>query len=429
MRQHRIRRRILLAVMGGALAGAALAADEPRVTLEEALALARAANARLPPAASEREIARQKEREARAERLAKIALEGSFVYAPPGGYDPALTNGGEGRLQIVGRQPLYDGGEKRAAVSRASSQIEVAAARYRIAERDVELEVRTQFAQWWEARAEIEARRDSLARLGGYRTSLESRRASGQAVGPDLLKTDVRRASDQSDLAQAEERMAEARLNLNDLMGRDPAVPLELAPELPPSAPGERRADAWAGAPEVAEAAAERERARAELRIARAEARPHLLATTDTGFWVSDTSRPSRFADRFWKSAGFSLGLSLQWPLLDFGAIGARIAQARVAESEAGQRETVESRHARLQFLLARSALDRAFREFELLSKAAPDARDAYLEIESRYRGGAATSLEVLEAHATAVDTAIRLAEAARRFRDAEALERRWGAP
>jgi outer membrane protein len=429
MRQHRIRRRILLAVMGGALAGAVLAADEPRVTLEEALALARAANARLPPAASEREIARQKEREARAERLAKIALEGSFVYAPPGGYDPALTNGGEGRLQIVGRQPLYDGGEKRAAVSRASSQIEVAAARYRIAERDVELEVRTQFAQWWEARAEIEARRDSLARLGGYRTSLESRRASGQAVGPDLLKTDVRRASDQSDLAQAEERMAEARLNLNDLMGRDPAAPLELAPELPPSAPGERRADAWAGAPEVAEAAAERERARAELRIARAEARPHLLATADTGFWASDTSRPSRFADRFWKSAGFSLGLSLQWPLWDFGAIGARIAQARVAESEAGQRETVESRHARLQFLLARSALDRAFREFELLSKAAPDARDAYLEIESRYRGGAATSLEVLEAHATAVDTAIRLAEAARRFRDAEALERRWGAP
>jgi outer membrane protein TolC len=428
MRQHRIRRRILLAVMGGALAGAPLAGEEPPVTLDEALALAQAANARLPPAASEREIARQKERETRAQRWAKIALEGGFVYAPPGGYDPALTNGGEGRLQIVGRQPLYDGGENRAAVSKASSQIEVAAARYRIAQRDVELEVQTQFAQWWEARAEIEARRDGLARLGGYRTSLESRRAAGQAVGPDMLKTDVRRASDQSDLAQAEERLAEARLNLNDLMGRDLASPLELAPEPPPSVPGERPADAWAGAPEVAEAAAERESARAELGIARAEAKPHLLATADTGFWTSDTSRPSRFADRFWKSAGFSLGLSLQWPLWDFGAIGARIVQARVAESEAGQKETVESRHARLQFLLARSALDRALREFELLSRAAPDARDAYLEIESRYRGGAASSLEVLEAHATAVDTAIRLAEATRRYRDAEALERRWGA-
>ena len=79
---------------------AAAAGEEP-VTLERALSEARAANAKLPLPAYDVAIAREQVNEARAERWLKVAVEGEFVYAPPSGYDPALTNLGEFRLQAV----------------------------------------------------------------------------------------------------------------------------------------------------------------------------------------------------------------------------------------------------------------------------------------------------------------------------------------
>jgi outer membrane protein TolC len=48
---------------------------------------------------------------------------------------------------------------------------------------------------------------------------------------------------------------------------------------------------------------------------------------------------------------------------------------------------------------------------------------------ESRYRGGAATSLEVLDAYASAVDAAVRLSEAISRYRIAQSVVLRWSQP
>ncbi|HKC11222.1 MAG TPA: hypothetical protein VKI41_04095, partial [Vicinamibacteria bacterium] len=77
-------------VLALGLFGAGGAAADP-LTLEEALAQAQAANARLPIAAREVEVSRQKEREARAERWLKVSLEGDVIYAPPSSYDATVT--------------------------------------------------------------------------------------------------------------------------------------------------------------------------------------------------------------------------------------------------------------------------------------------------------------------------------------------------
>src|SRR5689334_20273963 len=89
------------------LAARVEAAPEPpaALTLEDALTIARAANLKLPAATAETEIAREKLREVRAERWLKVAIEGDFIDAPSGSYDPILTNLGEERLQITAKQP------------------------------------------------------------------------------------------------------------------------------------------------------------------------------------------------------------------------------------------------------------------------------------------------------------------------------------
>ena len=198
-------RALLILTLAGGLPGASPAPGP--VTLEQALSEARASNAKLPIPAFDVAIAREKLKEARAERWLKVAVEGAFVYAPPSGYDPVVTNAGESRLQAVGRQPLYDGGARRAAVARAEAGVDAAAGRYRIEEKDLDLEVTSRFAESVAAEEEASARRTAISRLEGYRTSLKSRQASGQAVAADLIKTEVRLASEQIGRASCRERV------------------------------------------------------------------------------------------------------------------------------------------------------------------------------------------------------------------------------
>ena len=409
------------------------------MTLADAIEEARAANARLPIPAFDVAIAREKIAEARAERWLKVAVEGDFIYAPPSGYDPALTNLGEFRLQAVGRQPLYDGGARRAAVARAQAETDAAAGRYRVEEKDLVLDVVSRFCEVVAAREEEAARRAGIAQLRSYHTSLRSRQAAGQGIAADILKTEVRLASEEATALEARRTADEARIALNDLMGRPAGAPLELAP-LPPPDLSDAGPDAWESAPEITAAQADARAADAGLSAARAERKPHLDLSADVGFWGSDTSRlvplelkmsdpNATFADRIRRDFGYSFTLSLSWPVFDFGAIRARIAQADLTLKQARQKIVAARRDAERNWQQARSTLQTLAREIELLERAAPAARDSFLDAESRYRGGAATSLDVLDAYAASVDAVVRLSDAISRYRIAQALARRWGGP
>jgi len=418
-------------------AGLLAAAASPPLTLGEATAEARVANARLPLPAIEIQISREKEREARAERWLKLAVEGDFIYSPESGYDPIVTNLGQERLQIAARQPLLDGGQRRAAVAEAGANRVAAEARYRIAERDVDLEVTSRFAEAVAAGSEVQARRRGLDRLTGYRSLLEGRGKAGQAVSADLLRTDVRVSVERADLLDAERRWTEARYALNDLMGRDPRSPLDLAPLSPPSEPAPGGQEPWESAPEVLEARALALAAQAGVTIARAERRPHLFATADAGLWGSDTTQlvpqdvraghpGAGFSDRLRRDAGYSIGLDLSWPLWSAGAARARIAESELTLSEARKQEEAQRRRARLEWDQAVDAERSAYLQTQILEDAVPAARDSYLEAESRYRGGAGTSLEVLDAFASSVDAEVRLAQSRMRWWIANALAARW---
>ncbi len=397
----------------------------PPITVEEAIRQAREANARLPQATLEVRASDEKIREARADRWMKVAIEGDFLYAPPGGYDPVVTNAGEARLQLTGRQPVLDGGAHRAAVERAHADRDAASARVRVAEKDLDVEVRSRFAELVEAEGESSVRRDAIDRLRRYRTSLRSRKASGQSVAADLLKTDVRLAADEADAIDAQARAAEARLELNVLMGRSPDAPLEVvapAPDPPSAWPREA-----AASPEVGEAEALARGADADVRSAQAEKKPHLSASADVGWWGADTTRWA--VDRWRRDAGFSLGLQVSWLLWDFGAADARIARAKIEGRRARLEIAARQREAALARAKAAATADALRREIDVLSRAEPSAHDSYLEAESRYRGGAATALEVIDAYAASVDASVKLAQARSRLRIAEALEERWATP
>jgi outer membrane protein TolC len=439
MTRRGIRLAASFSVLSFGIAGTS-AQSADRISLDEALRLARAANARLPIAAVEVGIAEQRRAEARAGRWLKVALEGDFIYAPASGYDPILTNLGEERQQIVLRQPIYEGGARRAAVAEADARIAASRARLRAAERDVELEVRSRFSELVEARDEEAIRREGIERLRTYRTSLESRRTAGQGLAADILKTDIRIAAEEESVLDAGRRAEEARLELNDLIGRDPAAPLEPEPPPEPEEPAAPAGEPWIAAPELAEAQAEVRAADAAVATARSERRPRVSVAADAGFWGSDTTRlippdleerhpGATFSDRVRRDAGYSFRLEFSWSVWDFGAMQARIAQSELSLEEARRRVELERRRSRLEWSKADEARRSLYRSIRLLSRSAPDARDAYLAVESRYRGGTATSLEVLDAYAASIEAAVRLANAVARYRIADATRLRWGSP
>lgn len=416
------RRHLVAPVLLSALRLAPLGA-QAQLNLEDALREAHAANAQLPLAAFETRIASAALREARGALGPRFSLDGDLHGGSPAGY---AAN--DGRLQLLAEQPIYDGGALQAGVALQQALAGASQAHYRQAEKDLDFAVRVGFAQLLELDTVIAVRGEGIARLQTYRAAIEARRAAGEGVSGDLLRTQVQLGQAEADLADAARQRDLARLALNDLLGRDPSAPLILAAQaMPAPLPPDTVADAWSGAPEVRQAEARVAAARSGTVLAAAERRPQLDLLVNAGTQSAFGNAGSAFNNG--QGQGVEFLLSFSWPLLDAGGYRARRDQARLQLSAAEAGEVAVRRQARLAWAAARSEVAARYREVEIRRRTAATALDSYLSAESLYRGGGATALEVLEAYATWIAANEAAAEAVFNHRVAEATLVRWGTP
>jgi outer membrane protein TolC len=409
---------------------AAMQAEEP-LPLEQVLVQARTANARLPVAQQEVLSAEAREREASGELLPKLSIE-SDLLAAVGGSTYGGTGGfpGEDRLQVVARQPLYEGGELRARAAQALASVQSARAGYRAAEKDLDVDVRTLFAMWVEADVELNFRREGLERLNTYLLGIRARRAVGEGVMSDLLRAQARIAEEEANLAEVQRQLDDVRLQLNELMGRDPEAPLTLVAQ-EEQAPPVATADGWDNAPDIAQARAELVAAEAGITIALAGRRPHVAFEVDGGLFGDGlaTGTAANFGHRLRSDFGASFLLVASWPVFDFGIYAGRLDEATALASQAERRVSLKSRHARLQWARAQTQLTNGYHLIEARRRAVPIARDTYVSAESLYRGGVGTALEVLDAYTSLIAASRADAQAVLAYRQAEALALRWGTP
>jgi outer membrane protein TolC len=400
----------------------AFARAQQSVSLDDALREAHAANAQLPIAAYDAQVGQARIREARAALGPLFALDGGVHGGAPSAYA-----GSDGRIQAVATQPLYDGGALRAGVALVRAEARGSGARYRIAEKDLDLAVRTGYAEHVKLEHELEFRRAGVGRLRSYLSSIEARRAAGQGVTGDLLKTQVLLGGAEADVADAERRLDQARLALNDLLGRDPTAPLVLAPLPAPSPPPDTIPETWAAAPDVQQAEADVAAAEAGTRIVAAERRPHLDLALDAG--AQPAFGPFGTGLNNGEGWGAEFTLTLNWPLFDFGGYRSRRTQAGLRTEQARQRDVAVRRQARLAWATARTELAARYREVAARDRTAATAQDSYLTAQSLYRGGGATALEVLEAYTTWIEASAAAAAATLDYRIADAQLIRWGTP
>lgn len=400
--------------------------SQPSLTLDEAIHEAQGANALLPVAALGVDIARASVRETEASRFPRLSLFGGVNAGGPLAYTTS-----QGQIQVVGSDTLFSGGLRRANLAAARYRLEGAGAGFRIAEKDLDLGVTLLFAEFLRAEDALAFREQGIDRLKSYLTQVQGRRAAGQPAGSDILTTQVRLGAEEAALAEAERALDEARLQLNDLLGREPNAPLILVP-LPPPAPPvpsfPSPATPWATAPEVGLAEANTAVAQAGVSATRSERRPQLQVAANVGalpVFGHDAGTGPNSGSGF----GAAVLFSLSWSFWDAGVFRARFSRAGFQAEQARASEAVVRRQVRLSYQLATALLTRLYEQVETWSRNVPIARDAYLQTQSTYNGGAATALEVLEAYTFWINANEAYADAVLRYRQAEALSRRWGTP
>jgi len=363
-------------------------------------------------------------RELQTGRRPSLSLEGGVFAGAPLDYTTS-----QGQLQLVGVDSLYTGGLRRANLNAARYHVDAAGAGFRVVEKDVDLAVRLRFSELLRADEEITIREQGIARLRTYLTEVQNRKAAGQPVGSDVLTTQVRLGTEEAVLADAEQSRDEARLQLNDLLGRDPDSPLVLEPLAAPAPPSAPSGEPWLNAPEVRAAAANRGAAESGIAATRAERHPQLALSANLGvlpvFADSDAGTGINSGSGF----GGMVMLSMSWPFWDGGAYRARLDRAQILATQARDSEAVVRRQSRLAWELASAQLTRLYEQVQSWARNVPLARDAYLQTESIYNGGAATALEVLDAYAAWIAVNDSYADAVLRYRQAEASYLRWGTP
>ena len=393
------------------------------LTLDEALREARNANAHLPVAARGVEIARAEVREARARRSPTAGLAGGLNAGGPLAYTTS-----QGAAQVVGAATLLDGGLRRANLRVANYRLQGTGAGFRIAEKDVDLAVRLQFSEMVRAESEIEFREQGITRLRNYLAEVRQRSAAGQPVGSDVLTTQVRLGTEEAALADASRKLDEARIGLNDVMGRVPDSPLEAAALPPPAPPTASPGSQWLIAPDVREAEANTAAARAGIAAIRSERRPQLQVSANLGI-LPVFGRDAGTGPNSGKGFGGAVLFSLGVPLFDGGVFRARLDRANLLAAQAHDSEIVVKRQVRFSSQLARSELNTLYKQVEIWGRNVPVARDAYLQTQSMYTGGAATALEVLDAYTSWINANESYADAIRLYRQAEANYIRWATP
>jgi len=369
---------------------------EARLTVEDAVRIALAQSPKLRAARMELEAQQsQTDRERPIARptvsaRAEGTLQGPRVTFPRAGTgDVTVLPEQYGQVALSLEQPLFRAGI-RAAGARFTAQTRANLLELKRQENDLILEVRKAYyaVQTADAMRGTAASGAELARkhLELTRVMLQA----GTASERDVKASEADLAQAEQGVYQAEAGAVLARANLNRLLGRDPATPIEVEPAaMPASIPTTAESGvekALKQRPEILLLEEELKAAKAGIALAGAQDKPGLSMRA-----VAQTQTPSAFV----RSSYFAAGLVLNWTPFDAGKTKAdvREARARAAQLEAlledaklGIRVDVEK---------AVSDAQEALRSIQAADRQIAAAQAAEDVSELRYQARSATQLEV----------------------------------
>lgn len=391
-----------------------LRAEKSAFTLEEAIAKARAENPELAVLEAAVAAARGGVTTARAWGNPTLTLEPGVRRALE---EDAFTTGFNGAISLS--QPFKFPGKQTLDIAIAQSDVklrETALEGFRL---QMAIRVKRAFYEMLTAQAIAQARTEQTASASAFAESAKKRAEGGYTGDFEVLKSQADLIAAQVAQREAEGQVAQARIELNTLMGRSPAVPLDAKGTIEGLATRGRTADfialAFAKNPALCALDIEAEKAGLTLRHARRDALPDVSVGPSAEYYKDEQI--------------YSLSISLPLPIWDRGKGGIQTATAQQEQTLA------EIRRLRLEIAggvaKAAAGLDAATNQLALYPSSLLDKMRTFVQqAEEGYARSETTLLIYLDAKSTYFDTLAGYYEALGRVATSRAeLESAIGAP
>lgn len=319
---------------------------------------------------------------------------------------------------LTGRYTLYDSGRRAADLRAALAQQRVAeheAARVR---QDLALEVRRAFYAFVAARDGQRVADTNLARAEEHLTLAQERRAAGAVSGGDVVQAQVQVAEARLARVRVERLIQQARGALNTAIGLPVATAVDADAQESPLAPPDPTevssglAQALTDRPTIAAAMQRALAATAAVSAAQSAFGPKMAAEWSAGLRDSDVF-PS---DRDWRA-----GVTVTWSLFDGFAKQHHLAGARAARArdEAEMERTTQAVQAEV--WSAHATLRETHEAIAAADVLIRDAGENVRIARERYRVGAGTVNDLLDAQAALARAGAVRAQAEWDYRSARA--------
>jgi len=390
-----------MGLLGMGLAAQAVAPvpPPPAITLQQALALARANSPDFQAALVAEGVAQDDKTIARAALLPSVNYLNTYTYTQGG---RAIANNGVHEYLSQGNVHEAIGLGETAALKRADASLALARAQTEIAARGLASTVTNDFYTLIASEHKAATAEQALTDANRYLTVSQQREHLGEAAHADVVKAQIEAQQKQRDLDEAKLAQQQAQLGLAVLLYRDfnlnfTAVDdLEQAPPLPDTA----RIQALAGAknPALAAAQAQLAQARQDIGIARANFLPTLGLDYFYGIDANQFATRNQLGQPNLGSVAIG---TLNIPIFDWGANRAKLHQSDLRAQQAQRALSLAQRQllANLQGFYAEAATARA--ELATLASSRDLAQEAQRLSALRYQNGEATILELVDAQNT----------------------------
>ena len=425
----------LLAAASTFIGGAAAAQERPAtpgapLTLQTAIDIALDANPLMRAAREGVQVAREAVGEARAPYYPEIVLRAGYTrwqsqaFLPEGipGFTDGATIGptNDWTAGLAGRYTLADFGERAARLRATLARQDIADVEVTRVRQNLALGVAQAF---YGLVAAIESRRvgeSTLARAEEHMALARARRAAGAVSGADVIQAQVEVADARLALVRLDRLVRVARGQLTTSMGLPVETPVDVAPSVGAIAPPdlEPMADALARAddrPEVAVARTHVTLGDWQVAVAESAFRPRIEAEGSYGW--RDRDFP---VGQDWRA-----GVVVRWSLFDGHARQHRLGQARAEQARAKADTERVHQQVRQDVWTARARLEEAFAAIAAAEVLVRDADEGVRVATERYRVGAGTVNELLDAQSALTRANAARVEARWQYETAQ-VEYRW---
>lgn len=259
--------------------------------------------------------------------------------------------------------PLYQGGAVRNGVRAAETRVEAGRAQLRGTEANLFTDVVAAYMNVIRDEAIVGLNTQNVRVLDTNLTASRDRFQVGDVTRTDVAQSEARLALARAQLQSAEAQLIASRENYIGVVGAAPGR-LENPPALPnlPESPDAAVARALEGNPQIAAARRQRDAARFDVGVARANRLPRIAAVGQGQYQNFLGSIPSTIVGTNipGSATNGTLGLSLNLPLFQGGRPAAQVRQAQALESQAIEIATATERsvvaQARSAFAVYRSS-------------------------------------------------------------------------